>query len=51
MQLKIIFFTITDSYKRNVLLKNILLVLYLIPTLYSCFENLKYFEPCYIILK
>jgi len=51
MQLKIIFFTITDSYKRDALLKNILLVPCLIPTLRSCFKNLKYLEPCCTILK
>ena len=51
MQLKIIFFTITDFYKRDILFKNILLIPYLIFTLYSCFKNLKYFKPCYTILK
>ncbi|OCK97016.1 uncharacterized protein K441DRAFT_549501, partial [Cenococcum geophilum 1.58] len=47
----IIFPTIIDSYKRDALLKNILLVPCLIPTLRSCFKNLKYLKPCYTILK
>ncbi|XTI88679.1 hypothetical protein V2W45_1238826, partial [Cenococcum geophilum] len=49
--LKIIFPTIIDSYKRDVLFKNILLVPYLIPTLHSYFKKLKYFKPCYTIFK
>lgn len=51
MQSKTIFPTITDSHKRDALLENILLIPCLIPTLRSCFENLKYLEPCCTILK
>ena len=51
MESKKIFLTILDQLIRDLILQNISLVDCLIPLLRTFFKNLKYLEPCCIILK
>ena len=51
MESRKIFPTILDQLIRDLILQNISLIDYLIPLLRTFFKNLKYLEPCYIILK